>query len=75
MDSEPSPPVVTSCRRGLGLVRATALAAGLATLVGCRPNAVTPIEAKQVPEVGVVRPQRGCLRWAVRQPGSIEAYE
>ena len=42
---------------------------------GCGKPSPQPPEAKKVPEVTVVRPVQTALRWTVRQPGSIEAFE
>lgn len=75
MDSKPGLPISLARRRALALLIAAAPALGLAGVAGCRKEAATPTGAGEVPKVTVVRPQRGCLRWTVRQPGSIEAYE
>src|SRR5487761_1126137 len=47
----------------------------LAALCGCHGTVQEATETQSPPEVEVVHPARGPLRWTVRQPGYIEAFE
>jgi HlyD family secretion protein len=47
----------------------------LAGITGCRHKAAPKDEPKPVPEVAIARPERASIRWMVRQPGTIEAFE
>ena len=44
-------------------------------IAGCDRPAPVPPRSKGAPEISVVHPERGPLRWSVRQPGYIEAFE
>jgi HlyD family secretion protein len=57
--------------QSIGLVMGTALLG----LMGCGKPARPGLEPKPVPEVSLIRPARGAVRWTVQQPGSIEAFE
>lgn len=54
------------------------IVAGIGALMGvagCKKPASPAAEAIRVPKVTVIYPTYGTLRWAVEQPGSIEAFE
>ena len=44
-------------------------------VAGCEKPSPRPSETKHVPEVAVVHPAQTSLRWSVRQPGYVEAFE
>lgn len=44
-------------------------------LGGCHEAAAPPARKTTPPHVNCVRPKRGSVRWTVRQPGRIEAFE
>jgi HlyD family secretion protein len=47
----------------------------LLLVAGCHPAIDPPAEKIEPPEVTCIQPERTSLRWTVRQPGYIEAFE